>query len=566
MVGMNSNETKTPWIAHYDEGVPATIEDYEHQNLSEFIQAMCVKYADKPAFTNFGTTLTYDEVYKKATYFAAYLQNTLHYQKGDRLAIMMPNLLQYPVVFYGCLIAGIEVVNVNPLHTVRELAHQLKDSKSRGIIVVENSAYTLEQALPQLPDIKDIIVTSLGDELGTLKGCALNFIAKYVKKMVPKYNLNNALRYTDVLEQGKSQKLTVTEAGLDDTAILQYTGGTTGLGKGAMLTHRNILSNTLQVRYWVSAALESEMVSIAPLPLYHIFCCTVNALCLPGLGVHTVLITDPRNIKMFVKILSKYKFGSMTGLNTLFKGLLRDEGFAKLDFSHLKFVVSGGMALDRVTSEAWQKVTGNVIIEGYGLTETSPIVAVNKLFSDHFTDGVGFPVPSTLVKICDDDHNEVPTNQVGEMWVKGPQVMKGYWNKPEENVNIFDGDWLRTGDMAVMDERGFIKIVDRKKDMVLVSGFNVYPTEIEAILSEHPNVAEIAAIGVPDEKAGQAVKVFVVAKQESPTLEQELRDFASKNLSGYKKPKYYELCDDLPKSNVGKVLRRKLVTPDDPKA
>ncbi|UJF24978.1 AMP-binding protein [Suttonella sp. R2A3] len=549
-----------PWLEHYPPGRPAEIESFHHQNLADYLQAVFVEYADEPSYTNFGTTLTFRQVSERAHAFAAYLQHELGYKKGDRIALMMPNLLQYPVCFYGCQLAGLVVVNVNPLYTARELEHQLHDAQVKGIVIAENFAHTLADARNQLPEIEDIIVTKFGDELGFFKGMALNFAIRYIKKLVPNYYLAGALNYSDVVSKGKSLELKRVEMTLDDVAMLQYTGGTTGVAKGAMLTHKNILANVEQVNLWVGEEVkESGLIMITALPLYHIFCCTVNCLLFPSKGMHSVLVTNPRDMKSFVKLLAKYPPAVTTGVNTLFKGLLNTDGFDRLDFSDLKFVISGGMPLEKVVSEEWQAVTGNVIIEGYGLTETSPIVCVNWLYADGFTNGIGYPMPSTEVMLCDEDGEVVGVDTPGEMWVRGPQVMKGYWNQPEENKTaITEEGWFKTGDMAQMDETGFFKIVDRKKDMILVSGFNVYPTEVEGVIMEHPAVLEVGCIGVPSEESGEVVKAYIVLKKGKKVSEEELRKFAKENLTGYKRPKFYQFCDELPKSNVGKILRRKL--------
>lgn len=552
-------EIKTPWLAYYPEWLPKHFEALKFNNLSDFVIQMCRAYRDRPAYTNFGSTLTFDDIDRKSSILAAYLQQKLGYQKGDRLAIMMPNLLQYPITLYACFKAGIIAVNVNPLYTARELEHQLRDADVRGIVIAENFAHTLADVCAHLPSLKDIIITQFGDELGWGKGMIVNFVVRYIKQLVPNYYFEQSINYKHIFLSSELP-FQAPEIDLDDIAVLQYTGGTTGIAKGAMLTHRNLLANIQQVTYWVGKGIDKPgMICITPLPLYHIFCCTVNAMCLPSLGMHNVLITNPRDTKSFVRTLKSYPFSVMTGLNTLFRGLLRSPNFKNLDFSHLRFVVSGGMPLDKGVADEWQNVTGNVIIEGYGLTETSPIVTANLLYNEGFTNGIGYPVSETLVKICDENGMPVETGAIGELWVKGPQVMKGYWRQPQETEESLKDGWFKTGDMATMDARGFCRLVDRKKDMVLVSGFNVYPSEVESVLNAHSDVLESAVIGIPYEKTGEAVKAFVVLKPEKKLTEEELRHYARANLTGYKRPKFYEFRSELPKSNVGKILRRDLM-------
>lgn len=554
-----------PWLQHYPKGRAATLDHFRYKNLAEYLNTTFEQYKDQAAFTNFGTTKTFGEIGNAATAFAAYLQHELGFEKGDRLAIMMPNLLQFPICFYGCLLIGVQVVNVNPLYTARELEHQLHDAQAKGIVIVENFAHTLADVHAQLPELKHIIMTHFGDELGFFKGKALDFAIRYIKKLVPPYHLPNIIQYKDVIQKGAGFKIQPVEIEREDPAVLQYTGGTTGVAKGAILTHRNLLANVEQIDIWIGDEVtDPGFIVITALPLYHIFCCTINCILFPGKGMHSILITNPRDMKSFIKILGKYRFNVMTGVNTLFKGLLHSEGFNALDFSGLRFVITGGMPLEKVVSEEWQKVTGNVIVEGYGLTETSPVVCVNWLHCDGYTNGIGYPMPSTEIKLLNEEGDVVGVNTTGEMWVRGPQVMQGYWHQPEENKTSFDEEgWFRTGDMAQMNEDGFFKIVDRKKDMILVSGFNVYPTEVEGVLMEHPAILEVGCASVPSEVSGEAVKAYIVLKKGKQVSVAELKKFAHENLTGYKRPKYYQFCDELPKSNVGKILRRELKNLDD---
>lgn len=549
-----------PWLSQYHSDTPHQLPPAEYTNLAQFIEDMVARYGDLPAFSNFRTRLSFNIVLRRAKALAAYWQQELGYQKGDRLALMMPNILQYPVVLYACYLSGIVAVNVNPLYTARELKHQLKDAGVRGIVIVENFAHTFAEVQSELPQVKDVIITRFGDEHPFFKACLVNFVVKYVRKLIQPFHIERALSYQEVMRKGMQLSFQPVEMAANDIAMLQYTGGTTGVAKGAMLSHANLLANIAQVKAWVGSAIkEPSLICITPLPLYHIFCCTVNALCFTSLGMHNVLITDPRDMKSFINILKRHPFTVMTGLNTLFKGLLNQKDFSQLDFSKVRFVVSGGMPLEKIVSEQWQKVTGNVLIEGYGLTETSPIVCANLLENEEFTDGIGYPMPDTEISIRDNQDNPLPVDEAGELWVRGPQVMIGYWNQTEESQKALTADgWFKTGDIARMNAQGFVKIVDRKKDMILVSGFNVYPNEVEAVLSEHPAVHECAVISVKHSNTGEAVKAFIVAKANQQISEHELREFAKQHLTNYKRPKIYEFIEELPKSNVGKVLRRKL--------
>jgi len=477
--------------------------------------------------------------------------------KGARVAIMMPNCLQYPVVLFGTLRAGYTVVNVNPLYTARELEHQLKDSGAEVIVILENFAHTLEEVLPRTP-VKHVIVASLGDLLG-VKGLIVNFVVRNVKKMVPAFELPNAQRFKDMLSEGAGRDMKAFPVGQDDIAFLQYTGGTTGVSKGAMLTHRNILANIAQAAANLVHALGGETpVIITALPLYHIFSLTVNCLLMAKMGGLNILITNPRDIPAFVKELGKHKYNMITGVNTLFNAFLNNADFHKLDFSHVKICVGGGMAVQKAVADRWKQVTGKVLLEGYGLTETSPCATMNPPSLTDYNGAIGLPLPSTMIVIRDDNKQDVPVGQPGEICIKGPQVMKGYWQRPDETAKVLGADgFLYTGDVGVMDEQGFVRIVDRKKDMILVSGFNVYPNEIEQVVAMHPGVLEVAAIGVPDEHSGEVPKIFVVKKDPQLT-ERDLLEHCKKELTGYKRPKYVEFRSELPKTNVGKILRRAL--------
>ncbi|MEX0899363.1 MAG: AMP-binding protein [Gammaproteobacteria bacterium] len=547
-----------PWLKHYPQGVPADIELGPDATLKKVIDDCFVEFRDLPAFKNMGTTLTFAEIDQCSRYFAAWLQQVAGLKRGDRLAIMMPNLLQYPVVLYGALRSGVIVVNVNPLYTARELEHQLVDSGATAIVVVENFAHTVAQVLDKTK-VKTVVTTRMGDMLRSPKRQLVNFVVKHVKKLVPAWHIPGAHDLRKAIAHGKWQVLQDVEIAPDDTAFLQYTGGTTGVSKGAELTHRNMVANLEQVKAWFGTrtAAGGEMV-ITALPMYHIFSLTCNCLQFLKLGGCNVLITNPRDMPGFVKELSKHRFTVITGVNTLFNGLLHTPGFDKLDFSPLKLSLGGGMAVQRAVAEHWKRVTGTPLLEGFGLTETSPVATVNPLDNTDYTGSIGLPLPSTELSIRDEDGQPVLTGAVGEIWIRGPQVMKGYWNRPDETRNVLPGDgWLKTGDMGEMDERGYTRIVDRKKDMILVSGFNVYPNEIESVAVEHPGILEAAAIGVPDDESGEVVKLFVVLKDKNLT-EADVIEHCSKSLTGYKRPKSVEFRDELPKTNVGKILRRKL--------
>jgi len=544
------------WLKSYPAGVPADIDPKKYRSLIELFDKSIAKYRDRPAFHSMGKTISFDELDKRSRDFGAWLQ-ARGLGKGARVAIMMPNCLQYPVAMFGTLRAGCTVVNVNPLYTPRELEHQLKDAGAEAIVILENFGHVLQEVLLRTP-IKHVVVTSLGELLG-VKGVIVNLVVRKVKKMVPAYDLPGALSFKAALSEGSGKPLTTPPLGHDDIAFLQYTGGTTGVSKGAMLVHRNIIAALMQYEAWLGPAIgEQRAVIITALPLYHIFSLTVNCLVMMVVGGENVLITNPRDIPGFVKELGKHKYTIITGVNTLFNALLNHPDFGKLDFSHLKLAVGGGMAVQKAVAERWKQVTGTPLIEGYGLTETSPSATANPMNASEFTGSIGVPMSSTEVVLRDDNDRDVPHGQPGEICIRGPQVMAGYWQRPDETAKVLGKDgFLHTGDIGVMDDKGFIRIVDRKKDMILVSGFNVYPNEIEQVLAMHPGVLECAAIGVPDEHSGEVPKVFVVKKDPQLT-EQDVLEHCKKGLTGYKRPKYVEFRSELPKTNVGKILRRAL--------
>ena len=556
-----------PWLASYKEGVPHTFSGSKYENLGAFLEDMFARHADRPAFSNFRRTLTYRDIAERACAFAAFLKNELGYKPGDRLALMMPNILQYPICLYGCMLAGVVAVNVNPLYTTRELEHQLNDSGVRGIVLAENFTRSVAGVRPQVPSLRDIIVTRYGDEMGAFWAPIVNFYVRHVAKLVPKYYLPGVIPFKKLLKIGRTLPFTRYDAKPDEMAMLQYTGGTTGVAKGAMLSHANLLANATQINLWiVGGNIGPGDVIITALPLYHIFCCTINSLGFSSCGVHSVLVTNPRDIKSFLTILRRHPPTMLTGVNTLFKTLLNNPAFRRLDFSRLRYVIAGGMPLEKAVSDDWQALTGNVIVEGYGLTETSPLVCVNHMDTATYNGTIGYPMPGTDVTLRDDNGAIVPLGEPGEMWVRGPQVMQGYWQHPDETRRALQDGWLKTGDIAVMRPDGALKIVDRKKDMILVSGFNVYPSEVEAVLAQHPAVLEVACIGVPSEGSGEKVKACVVARPGKKLTMEELQKFANANLTAYKRPKVYEFCDDLPKSNVGKILKRELVAREKAKA
>ena len=546
------------WLKSYPPGVPAEIDVNEFRSLGDLFDRSVKRFADKTAYVCMGKAITYAELDAASARFGAFLQRDLGLPKGTRVALMMPNVLQYPIAMFGALRAGYTIVNVNPLYTARELEHQLKDSGAEAIVILENFAHTLEQVRAQVP-IRHVIVTSLGELLGFPKGAIVNFVVRRVRKLVPPWTLDGHLSFGDALARGAAHALQPVEVGHEDAAFLQYTGGTTGVAKGAVLTHRNIVANLQQAHAWISPVVtEGREIIITALPLYHIFSLTANCLTFIKIGATNVLIPNPRDIPGFIKELAKHRFTVITGVNTLFNALLNNPEFAKLDFSSLRVALGGGMAVQQAVAEKWKKITGVALVEAYGLTETSPAVTINPLDLKAFNHSIGLPISSTEVSIRDDDGIEQAIGQRGELCVRGPQVTPGYWNRPEETRRVFTADgFLRTGDIAVMDDKGFVTLVDRKKDMILVSGFNVYPNEVEDIVANHPGVLEVAAIGVPDERSGEAVKVFVVRKDPALTAE-ALIAHCRENLTGYKVPHHVEFRDELPKSNVGKILRREL--------
>jgi len=544
------------WLKSYPPSVPADIDPGQYRSIGELFEKSVAQYAGRSAYTNMGKTLTFADVERGSRAVGAWLQ-ARGLAKGARVAIMMPNVLQYPLALFGVLRAGMTVVNVNPMYTARELEHQLRDSGAEAIVILENFAHTLEEVLPRTA-VKHIVVASIGELLG-VKGLIVNFVVRNVKKMVPAFELPNAVRFAKVLAEGASLPLKPVDVGPDDIAFLQYTGGTTGVSKGAMLLHRNIVANILQSEAWLKPAMgDEQQVVITALPLYHIFSLTVNCLLYTKLGGCNILITNPRDIPGFVKELAKHRYTTITAVNTLFNALLHNPDFAKLDFSSLRTTVGGGMAVQKAVADKWKEVTGNTLLEGYGLTETSPSATMNPLDLKAYSGSIGLPVPSTLVAIRDDDGKDLDVGGTGEICIKGPQVMAGYWQRPDETAKVIMPDgYLRTGDIGVMDDKGFIRIVDRKKDMILVSGFNVYPNEVEQVAVMHPGVLECAAIGVPDEHSGEVVKLFVVRKDPALT-EHDIQEFCKTELTGYKRPKYVEFRTELPKTNVGKILRRAL--------
>ncbi|HOW61000.1 MAG TPA: long-chain-fatty-acid--CoA ligase [Candidatus Contendobacter sp.] len=546
------------WLREYSPGVPAEADLNEFSSLKDILEKSCQRFSDLPAYSNMGVTLRYRDIDRLSRAFGAWLQQTLGLGKGERVALMMPNVLQYPVALFGVLRAGLIVVNVNPLYTPRELEHQLKDSGATVIVILENFAHTLQEVLDRTP-VKTVITTQLGDLFPFPKRPLVNFVVKRVKKMVPAWSIPGAIPFRQVLSEGASKTLADVPLDHEDLAFLQYTGGTTGVSKGAMLTHGNLVANLQQASAWLSPVSKpAEEIVITALPLYHIFSLTANCLTFMRVGGHNILITNPRDMPGFVKELSKVRFTGISGVNTLFNGLLHTPGFERLDFSALKLCLSGGMALQRAVAERWQQVTGVSLIEGYGLTETSPAVTFNPLTVIEYNGSIGLPFPSTDLSIRDDDGRELGIGEAGEICVRGPQVMRGYWNRPEETAQVMTADgYLRTGDIGVMDERGYTRIVDRKKDMILVSGFNVYPNEIEDVVAHHPGVLEVAAVGVPNEKTGEAVKLVVVKKDPALTAE-TLIEYCRQNLTAYKVPHLVEFRTELPKTNVGKILRRLL--------
>ncbi|MBK1781010.1 AMP-binding protein [Advenella sp. WQ 585] len=548
---------KKTWITSYPPGVPAEIDATHYSSLVDIFNLSCQKFASSTAYISMGKNLSYNRLNSLSRNFAAWLQSR-GIKPGTRIALMMPNLLQYPVCLFGTLRAGCTVVNCNPLYTAHELEHQLNDSGAEVIVIVENFAATLQATLPTLTSLKTIVVTSIGDMLG-LKGHVVNFVVRHVKHKVPKWSLPNPVRLNSILSGTDKLPFTPPTLGHNDIAFLQYTGGTTGVAKGAMLSHGNMVANVCQAYAWVKPyTTEGKDFIITALPLYHIFALTANCLTFLMLGARNLLILNPRDVPAFVREIGKYPFTAITGVNTLFNALLNNEDFINLDFSHLHFTLGGGMAVQRPVAERWKIVTGKPLAQAYGLTETSPAVTINPLDLSEFNGSIGLPVPSTELSIRDDQGREMNTGEIGEICVKGPQVMKGYWNNPEETQKVFDRDgFLHTGDMGYIDADGFVYLIDRKKDIIIVSGFNVYPNEIEDVVATHPDVREVVAVGIDNGAAGEIVKIFVVRKNPSLT-ERQLIDFCRQSLTGYKVPKLVEFRDELPKTNVGKILRRAL--------
>ncbi len=546
------------WLKNYQAGVPAEIDINQFQSVAEVFERSVTRFRDRPAMANMGKVYTYGQLDALSAKFASFLQNSLKLPAGARVAVMMPNLLQYPVAVFGILRAGYTVVNVNPLYTPRELEHQLKDAGVDTIVILENFANVLQQVLPRTP-VKHVVLTRIGDLLGAPKSWLVNFAVKHVKKMVPAWKLPAVILFNDALKAGAAQPLNKVTIGHDDVAFLQYTGGTTGVSKGAMLLHRNIVANMLQAGAWVKPAVrEGQEVIVTALPLYHIFSLTANLMVFTEIGALNILITNPRDIPGFIQELKKYPVTAMTGVNTLFNALLNHPEFATVNFSTWRLALGGGMAVQKAVADKWKALTGVPLIEAYGLTETSPAACMNPLDLREYNGTIGVPIPSTDIQIRDSQGQEVAYGESGELCIKGPQVMKGYWQRPEETAKVIDAQgFLATGDMAMMTPDGYVKLVDRKKDMILVSGFNVYPNEIEDVVASHPGVLEVACVGVPDDKSGEVVKVFVVKKD--PTLsEKDILAHCKTNLTGYKVPKYVEFRDELPKTNVGKILRRAL--------
>ena len=545
-----------PWLANYPAGVPANINADLYDSLLAFIQECFNKNGKKEAFECMGAVLTYDKLDKLSTHFGAYLQSR-GLKKGDKIALMMPNLLQYPVALFGALKAGLTIVNTNPLYTPREMEHQFTDSKVKAIVIAENFANNLQQVIGNT-EISIVLTASIGGMLGAIKGSLTNFVVRKIKRMVPKYNIPNTVTVNDAIKQGSKFTLTDVESCGEDVIVHQYTGGTTGVAKGAMLTNRNLLANMLQIKAWLSNSMDDgKSVTLSPLPMYHIFAFTVNCMAMMSYGAKTILIVNARDLGSIIKEFKNHKINVMTGVNTLFNALLNNEEFKTVDFSELKITVAGGMALQNTVATKWKEVTGCILSEGYGMTESSPVASVNPIDGTARMGTIGLPVPSTDMRVVDESGIKLGAGESGEIQIKGPQVMKGYYDKPEETANTLKDGWLCTGDIGMMDTDGFLKIVDRKKDMILVSGFNVYPNEIEEVIAQHPKVLEVAAIGVPSEKSGEVVKVFIVRKDKS-LKEKEIITFCKQHCTGYKVPKEVEFRDELPKSNVGKILRRKL--------
>lgn len=544
-----------PWFKNFPKEVPVVIDADAYGSIVDVFEEAFSKYKSLVAYENMGKTLTYEEVDKLSADFAAFLQSIDGLEPGDRIAVQMPNLLQWVVAVFGALRAGFVVVNTNPLYTAREMEHQFKDTGAKAIVILANFGQNLEKILDKT-ELKTVVVTEIGDMLGGFKKLLVNTVVKYVKKMVPPYHLPGAIKFNDALSKGSRMKYVKPDIKSTDVALLQYTGGTTGVSKGAMLTHRNMIANMQQISAWMKPKLKERIeVVITALPMYHIFALTVNCLCMLKIGAMNVLITNPRDMPTFIKTLKHFRFTVFTGVNTLYNGLLNQQNFADIDFSAFKVAVAGGMALQHSVAEKWKQTTGVPIAEGYGLSETAPVLTCNPIDGTERIGTIGLPMPNTELVLLDDAGNEVAMGEPGEICAKGPQVMKGYWQRPDETENVFVNGFFKTGDIGVVDEDGFFKVVDRKKEMILVSGFNVYPNEVENVIASHPKVLEVGAIGIPDPKSTEKVKVFVVKKDDSLT-EEELIAFCKENMTAYKVPKAVEFKDELPKSNVGKILRR----------
>ncbi len=554
----NKNSNLRPWLQFYPPGVPAEIDADAYSSVIDLFEHSCAEFREHVAYSNFGRKLTYGELDELSRDFAAYLQGSLSLKRGDRVGIMMPNCLQYPVALFGALRAGMTVVNINPMYTVRELEHQLRDSGATTLVALDTCGTVVQRAMLK-SGVKHVIISRLGDLLTPIRRLTINFVMKHVKQLAPDYHIPGAIGFTAALAEGRSRPLANVTIHSDDVAFLQYTGGTTGISMGAMLTHRNVIANMQQVSTWIEKAnlQPGREIAVTALPLYHVYALMTHAFIIMRIGGMNHLITDPRDITGLVKSIKDIRFSIILGVNTLYNGLLNAPHFHRVDFSELKFCFSGGAATQRAVAKRWENVTGHKIVEGYGLTEASPVVAVNWLGTEAFTGTVGQPLPSTEVRIVDPVGGIIGPGQVGELFVRGPQVMKGYWNRPEDTSAAFADGWLRTGDMAAMDDQGFIRIVDRKKDMIIVSGFNVYPNEIEDVLAAVPGVKEVAVVGIPDERSGERVKAFIVRSNTSLT-QATINAYAKERLTGYKRPSEVEFCENLPKSNVGKVLRREL--------
>jgi long-chain acyl-CoA synthetase len=546
------------WLKSYPKGIPAEIDPDRYRSIVDVFHTACDRFKDKPCYTNMGVTLSFTELQRLSGQFAAFLRKDLGLAKGDRIALQMPNVLQYPVALFGALRAGLVVVNTNPLYTAREMEHQFRDAGIKAIVILANFARNLQEILPKLGG-PHVVVTQIGDLFPAAKRILVNAAVRYIKKMVPEYHISGAHDFRDALTRGaRHGRIEDVETSGEELAFLQYTGGTTGVAKGAMLTHRNIVANMEQASAWMAPRfVEGQEIVITPLPLYHIFSLTVNCLLFLKWGGNNVLVTNPRDFPAFIKLLQNQPFTIMTAVNTLLNALMNQPGFENIDFSRVKLTVAGAMALQRPVAERWRTLTKTTVIEGYGLTEASPVVCCNPVDGTDRVGTIGLPFPSTQVRLVGEDGKDVGAGQSGELTVQGPQVMKGYWNQPEETANVLRDGWLWTGDIAQMDEDGFLRIVDRKKDMILVSGFNVYPNEVEEVVAQHPGVAEVGAVGVPDDKSGEAVKIVVVKRQPDVTSE-ELIQFCRERLAGYKVPRHVEFRAEMPKTNVGKILRRAL--------